>query len=142
MQKVKGALTINICIYLWIVQAFIRGAFSSFAEPLSEGMKISYVVMQIVIACGCITCIIGLLLKKEWARIFTLFCNIVLVIIVSILPIAVNLVFLYYSKEGIRKLFFNSSLLLAIIASIVLIFLSAVLSGKHSKLYFKPEMEA
>ena len=137
MLKIKGAIIVNICVYLWIGQAFLKGAFNSLAEPMSENLKISYFIIQIGIVFICLICIFGLLLKKEWGRLCTMMCNIALVIIVMVLPIGISLFVSILSGESFSELFYASRIIPISIASVILLILTYYFSRKSSKKYFK-----
>jgi len=134
MVKIKIVVIANIIIYVLIIQAFIRSALAVLVNQ--EGTGMLYFISQIVVAVFCIICIIGLLLKKNWGRTYTLSWNICLAIILGILPTASIYVFSSNCEGNIFDLFANANIILALFASITLVFFSYMLCRENAKNYF------
>ncbi|MCF8110936.1 MAG: hypothetical protein K9J85_05560 [Desulfobacteraceae bacterium] len=136
INKIKLSLIINIIIYAFIIQAFIRGATIILIEPSGNEMQIVYFVLQGIAAGYSIFCLIGMILRKPWSRIMALTWNIGLAIILGVLPISSILVFFSKDEINLTALIIDSNILIALLLSIVLIVLALILRSEGAKIYF------
>ncbi len=140
MNKIKISLWINVLLYGWIGQSFIRGAITIGTDPawekIQHAMLKSYIIFQFVAVIYSAICIVGLLMKKNWARKMTLWGNICLAIIVAGAPITVLIVSASQGFDNLFEQFVNAKIVLATFLSLLLITLTFVLRSQVAVEYF------
>jgi hypothetical protein len=141
MNNFKLSLLVNVFLYVWICQSFIRGAIAIGANTAWEKiiphvMVKSFIIFQFVAVIYSATCITGLLMKKNWARKMTIWGNICFAIIVAGIPISELTVFLSQGFDNYFEQFVIAKSALAIFYILLFIALTFVLRSQVALEYF------
>ena len=141
VNKIKLSLLVNVFLYVWICQSFIRGAITIGANPAWEKiiphvMVKSFLIFQFVAVIYSAICIAGLLMKKNWARKMTIWGNICFAIIVVGIPISELMVFISQGFHNFFEQFINAKSVLAIFLILLFIALTFVLRSQVALEYF------
>ena len=141
MNNFKISLLINVFLYVWICQSFIRGAitigaYTAWEKIIQHVMVKSFIIFQFGAVIYSATCIVGLLMKKNWARKMTIWGNICLAVIVAGVPISELIVFVSQGFDNFFEQFVNAKSVLAIFLILLFIALTFMLRSQVALEYF------